>query len=283
MLLLGAIGDSYGAAYKLVCRENQYPNDLKYRLHPELPIGNGRYTGNTQLALAVAEVLLSDDWSQLAFANAFVDCYHRDPRRNYISYLASKLEISKTGQDLLDIQHDPSDRSACITRATITGILPDYNDVVEITKAQTEISHNTPAAQTASKLAALTFHFFAYSLGKSYELIPFLEDAIKDKLDWIEHPPKNSNSAISCIHSVIDIVKSENFSYKDNLRKVISNGGDCDTVATSVMYIMAAKAGTINDLPLNLYDEIEEGDFGKSYLTDISKRLSQRFNLNVSK
>src|SRR5579884_1181122 len=105
MLVELAIGDAYGAGF-----ENAPPefvaehNTLRhYVVHPDHP-GNrpGTYTDDTQLTLALAELLVSDQrWTPEAVAERFLEVYRRDPRVGYSRRTLALLRDSATGADLL--------------------------------------------------------------------------------------------------------------------------------------------------------------------------------------
>ena len=66
MILEGAIGDAYGAGFEFAERSKiQTKNTLtQYEYHPVFKSIYRKYTDDTQMAIAIVELLLEDaDWS----------------------------------------------------------------------------------------------------------------------------------------------------------------------------------------------------------------------------
>lgn len=86
MLLELAIGDAYGAGFEYA--NSQFiasKNTLSgYVQHPRHNIKPGCYTDDTQMSIAIAEVLVSQQpWTEEILANNFVTVFKRDPREGY--------------------------------------------------------------------------------------------------------------------------------------------------------------------------------------------------------
>lgn len=86
MLIELAIGDAYGAGFEyadpaIVEKEN---NLSKYIQHPYHDLKAGAYTDDTQMSLAIAEVIVSgESWTPAVLADKFVAVFKRDPRTGY--------------------------------------------------------------------------------------------------------------------------------------------------------------------------------------------------------
>jgi ADP-ribosyl-[dinitrogen reductase] hydrolase len=112
MLLELAVGDAYGVNFEYAPETARY-NDLSgYVRHPRHRIIPGTYTDDTQMSLAIAEVIVSGaDWTPPNLANAFVAAFRRDPREGYASGLYDFLRHVRDGaQFLAEIQAE-SDKS----------------------------------------------------------------------------------------------------------------------------------------------------------------------------
>src|ERR1700722_10974607 len=86
MLLELAIGDAYGAGFEYAAdRIVREKNDLSgYIQHPRHGIKPGCYTDDTQMSIAVAEAIVSDEpWTPQGLADRFVTSFKRDPREGY--------------------------------------------------------------------------------------------------------------------------------------------------------------------------------------------------------
>src|SRR5271157_3798270 len=132
MLVRIAQGDAYGLATEYI-----KPDQTKVRLdalefvryctHPELPVQPGHYTDDTQMSVAVAEVLLERRRraAKTDFAESFVRCYQRDPRPGYSKRIAAMLEKATGGQNLLEIADTQSEANGAAMRSVPLGVLSD--------------------------------------------------------------------------------------------------------------------------------------------------------------
>ena len=88
MLLQTAVGDAYGAGFEyaaadFVALHNTLASHVKHPKHNLVP---GVYTDDTQMALAIAEVITSGQpFTRENLAEAFVQGFHRDQREGYAS------------------------------------------------------------------------------------------------------------------------------------------------------------------------------------------------------
>src|ERR1700730_7350238 len=95
MLLELAIGDAYGAGFEYVDTEMiRQQNTLSgYVKHPRHSIQPGCYTDDTQMSLAIAETIVSDEpWQPAVLADKFVEVFQRDPRQGYVTGFYHFLE-----------------------------------------------------------------------------------------------------------------------------------------------------------------------------------------------
>ena len=87
MLVDLAVGDAYGAGFEFadpgfVVEHNTLRGYVQNPVYAGLR--PGRYTDDTQMTIAVAEVLVEGGpWTDVRFAEAFVRAFHRDPRQGY--------------------------------------------------------------------------------------------------------------------------------------------------------------------------------------------------------
>jgi len=79
MLLEIAIGDAYGAGFEFspIDKVNTYNNLTSYQQHG-LGMPAGTYTDDTQMSLAIAELLIDKTpWTRENIAEKFVACFKR--------------------------------------------------------------------------------------------------------------------------------------------------------------------------------------------------------------
>src|SRR5262245_9665769 len=177
MLLELAIGDAYGAGFEYA--KPQFVsdgNDLScYRQHPRHRIKPGCYTDDTQMSIAVAEMIVSgDEWTPLNLANRFVHCFKRDPREGYAGRFYDFLCSVADGQDFLDRIVPRSDKSGAAMRAVPIGVFPTISEVIRKATVQARLTHDTTDGVNAAVAAALMSHYFVYDLGPKSEVGEFL-------------------------------------------------------------------------------------------------------------
>jgi hypothetical protein len=57
------------------------------------------------------------------------------------------------------------------------------------------------------------------------------------------------------------------------LHQCVAYTGDVDTVATIALAVAARTSSVAKDLPAPLYDDLEDGSYGRTYLADLDRRL----------
>lgn len=275
MLLELAIGDAYGAGFEYANRQliRQF-NDLShYHKHPRHSIGPGRYTDDTQMTLAIVESILSaEDWTPQNLAARFVDVFKRDPREGYASRFYSFLKDMKDGAQFLAEIIPTSDKSGAAMRSIPIGIYPTRQEVIERTTIQAAITHNTPDGINAAVVTALMSHYFLYDLGPKNDLGAFIEGHVKGK--WADTwqgqvGPKgwmSVKAAITAIHQTSKL--------SDLLKACINYSGDVDTVATIALGAASCSKEFAQDLPSVLIDDLENTPYGREYLVNLDKALS---------
>jgi ADP-ribosylglycohydrolase len=76
--------------------------------------------------------------------------------------------------------------------------------------------------------------------------------------------------------AVLKIVCEAN-SMQDCLKQGIDFGGDTDTVAALCMAILSQKKDCEKTLPQFLYNDLENGTYGKNFLISLDNRLVEKF------
>jgi ADP-ribosylglycohydrolase len=280
MLLELAIGDAYGRRFEGADAADIAPyNSVESYASRRLPdpgIATGIYTDDTQMTLAIAEAIVEDDpWTPQTLAQRFVDCYHRDPRSGYARRFRAFLEEIRDGQDFIARIVPTSERSGAAMRAAPIGVLGDIPTVMECSTLQGSITHDTPGGRSSAVAAALMSHYFLYHLGPRKALGAFL-DAHVPGYGW-EEPWRGhvSLAGVDCVHAAVTAVVQGN-SLRDVLRRSIAFGGDVDTVATIAMAAAACCADLPRDLPQRLYESLEDGAYGRTYLERLGGKLMER-------
>jgi ADP-ribosylglycohydrolase len=279
MLVELAVGDAYGAGFEYadpeVVREH---NDLSgYRAHPLGTIPAGRYTDDTQMSLAIAEALVDGlDWTPRVLAGKFVEVYRRDPRPGYAGRFQSFLDAVTDGDDFLARIRPDSDKSGAAMRACPVGVLPDLDEVLDRTRVQAALTHDTPDGIAAACAAALMPHYFLYGRGPRADLGRFLCEHVPGTgpaRDWATPftGPVGAPGWMSVRAAVTAVVAGTGLS--DVLRRCVAFTGDVDTVATIALAAGSCAVDLPQDLPAHLVTGLENGTYGRDHLAGLDARL----------
>jgi ADP-ribosyl-[dinitrogen reductase] hydrolase len=242
MILEAAIGDAYGAGFEF--QELDYiikNNDLtKYHKHGMYTEIYKRYTDDTQMAIAITELLLEEEnWNEIKVADKFVEVFHRDKRRGYSDRVYNALDASSNGAAFLKNINNGSNGNGSAMRAYSIGLVKDVNQLLEFCEIQAKTSHNTAEGISCAKRIALAVHFYKYKLGDQTSLIEFINETLKEKEIYKVTSPIDMHGYFTT-QAVIKIVSEAN-SMQDCLKKGIDYGGDTDTVAALCMAILSQK------------------------------------------
>lgn len=279
MLLEIAVGDAYGAGFEYVSPSIvRAHNDLSaYVAHPKHKIGKGRYTDDTQMTLAVVEVLLCGQTATAQrFADAFVSCFKRDEREGYAGGFYAFLTSVRDGADFIARIKPFSDKSGAAMRAVPIGILPTIEQVRSVCTLQAKLTHDTADGIAAAVATALAAHYFLYGLGKKADLGGFLDKHIPSRTWSAPYTGKVGEKGWQSVQAAITAVTAHD-SMSAILRACIDFTGDVDTVAAVALGVAAACPEVKQDLPAHLKDGLENGTYGRDYLTALDARLMAEF------
>jgi ADP-ribosyl-[dinitrogen reductase] hydrolase len=279
MILEGAIGDAYGAGFEFAEREKivRLNSVSYYETHPIFLEIKGRYTDDTQMSIALAELLISGKaWTETNIANAFVDTFKRDPRRGYAKRFHAFLSEISSGEELLEKIINKSTRNGASMRAYVLGVISNEAEIIEKCSIQAEITHGSEEAIESSVAIALASHYFIYSKGNKEQLISYLNDI--QKHNWSgKWESEVGMAGYETVEATLAVVVSDS-NLKDKLKMSVDFGGDVDTVASLSLAISSLNSNVINDLPKLLTDELENGEFGKDYLITLDNQLKNIHN-----
>lgn len=275
MLIELAVGDAYGAGFEYAPPEFVAAhNTLRgYVQHPtHLGIRPGAYTDDTQMTLAVAELMADGDaWTPANLADRFVTAFHRDPRAGYAGRFHDFLLTVRDGADFLRRIRPDSDKSGAAMRAAPIGLLPTVADVLEHARVQAAVTHDTPGGIAAAQAAALAVHYTHNDLGPLPRIGTWIAGHVPGDWDRPWRGKVGSKGRMSVSAALTALAASTSTS--ELLRRCIAFTGDVDTVATVALAAAARSAQVTQDLPPALIDTLEDGRYGRAYLAELDARL----------
>ncbi len=277
ILLYSGIGDAWGACFeyapKVVIREHN--GSWKYFSHHKFDIGNGRYTDDLQMHLAVAEVLVSSgEKDSSSFTAAFVNAFKRDPREGYAGRF---YEFLQTVEDAVDFSNriiNNSEKSGGAMRSACIGVLSDPDEIMRISQVQASVTHNTDRGIAAAQAASLMLHYLLYDKASRSEL-PAMLNAHIPAVNWSDLPKiKTGALGVDAVKAALRALITEH-SITDMLNTIIQCGGDTDTAATIAMAAGSCAKDVDQTIPDTLMEGLENGQFGKGYIMDMDRKLTE--------
>ena len=280
MLLNIAIADAYGAGFEFAPSEtiHKYNSGNIYNNTGNKRIKLGHYTDDTQMSLALCEMMLSDNsWTKINIAQSFLDVFHRDNRKGYSAYFYEFLKENKTGKKFLKNIIPFSRKSGAAMRSAPLGFYPEISNVIGKTQIHACITHNTHEGISSSIAVALSSHYFIYEIGKKANLADFISSYVPGEWDNYWSDPV-STEGMSCAKAAISSVISSS-TLTELLVKCVALTGDTDTVS-AIAFGIASHCNEIkNDLSKNLLQELENGRYGRDYLQSIDHKLLSKFKV----
>ncbi|MBW2966945.1 ADP-ribosylglycohydrolase family protein [Candidatus Woesearchaeota archaeon] len=309
MILDMAVGDAFGAQGEFQDRRTLdalVRRPLRYR-KPAKPRGvvRGNYTDDTQMAIVVAEHMLSGSMDKSSLADGWVRQFHADKRPGYTTGFYGVLDSCKDGKDLLRALRGGrgSTKSGAAMRAPPIGLYSSKREVKQAARMQGEITHRDSGVE-AGIAAALMVHYFRQG-GKKAGLRTYIAREVR-KAYGTPWPNGREPSSLGweCVSAAIQAVQ-DNDNIPDLLVQCISYGGDTDSVAAMAMAAASVskeyrqaherygKARGIRDpwkkrIPAYLYSGLEpeakpnvpgrkRRQYGREYLKTLDDRLFRRF------
>lgn len=275
MLLELTIGDAYGAGFEYADRKiiEQHNNLKGYIQHPRhLGTKPGMYTDDAQMSLAIAELMIEGlEWNKLNLANKFVECFKRDEREGYAMGFYHFLQSVKDGAEFLERIKPTSDKSGAAMRASAIGLYKDKNEVLEKTAIQAAITHDTRDGINAALAAAMMVYFFKHEKGKKQDLAKYIKSNVKG--DWLSRwTGKVRSKGWMSVRAAITAVMDAD-SMSELLKICVNYTGDVDTVATIALAAASQSNEIIKDIPSVLILDLEDGEYGRTYIEGLDKKL----------
>lgn len=273
MLVELAIGDAYGAAFEFVPSALTDAHRLgEYQRHPRHSIEPGRYTDDTQMSIALAELVVSGaEFSRENVADVFVAAYKRDPRPGYARGFQQLLDEIESGADLLARIRPTSHKNGAAMRAAPLGVYRDTDLVIERATLQARLTHDTEEGIAAAVAVALMTHYFLYALGANRELPYYIAKYVPGPWQDAWHG-RVDVQGYSAVRAALRAVSSSS-SLSAILERCVGFGGDTDTVGAIAMAVASCSDQVEADLPKRLVSGLEDGTYGREFLRDLDQRL----------
>lgn len=298
MLLEQGVGDAFGAGFEYADKHiglAEYRKRLKdmtqYWPHPKwgkppgekenpyIPTKPGCYTDDTQMSIALAELMLMKDpaeWTTYDVAGRFVITFKRDPRPGYAGPFYEILKQVSSADDFLQKIRPHSAKSGGAMRAPVLGLLQSTMQVVDVAMMQASLTHATRDGMNAAAASALLTHYCYHNLGPKTEIPVFLSRWVPGP-DWLEMwQGKVGAPGLESVRAAINAVMSHS-TLSQVLRACVTYTGDVDTVAAIAMPAASVCPEMKHDLPSALIEGLEKGIYGREFLTTLDAQLMVKF------
>ena len=276
MLCEIAIADAYGAGFEFAKPEFiAMHNDLtQYQSHA-LFNTRGKYTDDTQMSMALAELLLhtqTPDEQQIAAA--FFDTYKREPVTGYAKRVTRAFEQACSADEFAVKVASDSIGNGAAMRSVPVGVLPDMENIRLVAKRQAVVTHHSQQAIHDSQLVAIAAHLGGYSKASLSDLRGVLQE-LGYKINTYDGlpVPALSDKTISAVFYVLDRANCA----VDILRLAVELGGDTDSVAAIALGIACCFNSFDKCLPETLVQQFAPMRYGICHLQDLDRRLKAVF------
>jgi ADP-ribosylglycohydrolase len=308
MLLRIAQADAYAMAREYV-KTVDFPEHVaeclkleRYLAHPsyhKLPAGT--YTDDTQMSIAVAEVLTiaaSDGpkapqglLDATTWAAAWFYSFKRDPRDGYSRHFQAILEAATTPDHLRQLMVPNSDKNGAAMRSVPLGVIRRPQELVQVAGLQASTTHATWGGINSSIAVALMSHFALYDrrsftsmLGWGIHHCPAFEHF---REPWVGPVQADSDDGkglgvgMNTAWAVHTLLTTET-SLMGILKQTIKWGGDTDSVASIAWGIASARYPN-EALPEFLERDLEAkttSTYGPTYLRQLGKQLMETYDVH---
>lgn len=290
MLVEMAIADAYSIPWEFIedrIDSGVGPNDLStYYHHPKhVVLGGGRYTDDTQRAIANAEVLLdgeSDDFYE--YAGRYFRGFERDPRPGYSRRHFEFLQEVRSSKEYVRNIRPFGHTNGAIMAAAVCGYENEPFKARLAAYTQASVTHGPSTFEWAAAIA-LSAHYFLHRVGPKAELFDFLNEyqpiqtnshADWQGVVWLSPCDPASMAASDTTIAVLRHVMHRN-TLSDILQEAVWAGGDTDTIAAVAVALGSSCDSIENNLPQALYDGLEDGEYGRAFLTDLDRKLAATY------
>ncbi|CAM4018191.1 ADP-ribosyl-[dinitrogen reductase] glycohydrolase [Vibrio aerogenes CECT 7868] len=273
MLTEIAVADAYGAGFEFSSRDKiDQHNDFSQYLPHELYGMSAKYTDDTQMSVAIAELIIHEPiWNDVLIADKFVECFKRDPRQGYAKGFYGFLSDISSGREFLEKIRNTSDRNGAAMRSVPLSILADTDDLIHKASMQACVTHHTDIAIQSSCAVALAGHFGIHRKGKLSHLESFLKDfRFSDwNFNWTDEVTVKAYDTVSAAFSCL--IRCDNLC--DLIIQCVDLGGDTDSVASIAVGLATCFDEYDKSLPQNMLNTLDEASYGIHFLSELDRKL----------
>lgn len=278
MLLESAKGDAYGSGFEFVKQfiiERDHKMDCYYASRID-NLKAGQYTDDTQMSIAIAELLLNEpEWTPELIAEYFVKVFKRDEREGYAAGFYSVLTSVNSGKELLDTIIPESIRNGAAMRSVPLGLIHSKNELLSKSHMQACITHDTPEGVYSSQAVALMAYYFINNIGLKSGLKDFIEFELFRSVD-ANKTTRCQCDAVDTVDAVVTVLMNSSSLY-EIIDKSVLMGGDTDSVASIACGIASFSSEYDKELPEFMHRDLENDFYGRDYLTSLDKLLMDKF------
>lgn len=282
MFLEAAIGDAYGAGFEYVSTGivRLHGPKLAYRQHPKWKtLKPGRYTDDTQMSIALAELALSKDlFNHYNWAKYVLDTFKRDPRAGYSQGFYDILNKVSSETELLQALWPHSTKNGGAMRAWVLGLIQDTGEVIDRAMFQASLTHATWDGMNSAAASALLTHYFYHGVGIKANVGDWIRSSLNIDKGFLSSAWKRPVGALGwdAVSAAVTAV-TQGKSMTEVLKRCIAFTGDVDTVATIALAAASCSPEIKQDLPDSLIEGLENGTYGRDYLRQLDQRLLDAF------
>jgi ADP-ribosyl-[dinitrogen reductase] hydrolase len=296
MLLGMATGDACGFRF-----ENLPADEVKGLLSEDLE--PGKYTDDTQQALAVSELMISDSpFNEWNLSKYLLMVYQRDKREGYSQLTRKMLEESPDPDSFLSYIPEnekilrKSDGAAM--RALPLGFFARREDVISYALKSAAITHgHQEACAVTVAIASIAYERYHFKTPFNEIWWRIRDSIVNVSSDTVRYCDKCANLSSPDREVILESHRSYGVPYTDArillgavlcllkffgedqervLREALLLGGDTDTTAAIVLGIALLHVKPVRKIS-DLINGLENGRFGRSYLEKIGDMLSERY------
>ena len=276
LLLAIAIGDAVGQPYE---------GNESIQIKKVFDITKiGKITDDTEQSIAIAEHMIANGMlSHEEYATFLYNTYNRNKIKT-LGYSQRMTEClnSKTVNLFIDRLTYLSVRNSngSVMRTLPIGLYPTVEKVLKACVIHSSLTHPSVECIFSCQIIALTVHYYYYNIKDT--LYNFLSKNMsyrirRDILDSYEEGKilcDAKQTASFCLQMFID---NEYNKMSEILYNSIIVGGDVDSTAAICLGIASVNKNIINDLDDNLYNKLDNGNFGRDYIIKLNEELYKKY------